>query len=282
MSTTATHTTTDSVMPVPALEAIKAKQQVAWSSGNYATIGVTLQIVGESLCEAVDLCAGERVLDVAAGNGNATLAAARRFAYVTSTDYVEHLLDQAGRRAEAEQAMVDFHIADAENLPFEDDSYDVVLSTFGVMFTPDQVRAASELMRVTRSGGRIGLANWTPEGFIGQLFKTIGKHIVPPAGLKPPSLWGTGRHLAELFGSQAQDIRMERKVFNFRYRSAEHWIDLFRGYYGPMVKAFETLDAAGQDALYQDLMQLLTRMNRGGQHSLVVPSEYMEVVITKR
>ena len=282
MSTTATHTTTDSVMPVPALEAIKAKQQVAWSSGNYATIGVTLQIVGESLCEAVDLCAGERVLDVAAGNGNATLAAARRFAYVTSTDYVEHLLDQAGRRAEAEQAMVDFHIADAENLPFEDDSYDVVLSTFGVMFTPDQVRAASELMRVTRSGGRIGLANWTPEGFIGQLFKTIGKHITPPAGLKPPSLWGTGRHLAELFGSQAQDIRMERKVFNFRYRSAEHWIDLFRGYYGPMVKAFETLDAAGQDALYQDLMQLLTRMNRGGQHSLVVPSEYMEVVITKR
>ena len=282
MSTTATHTTTDSVMPVPALEAIKAKQQVAWSSGNYATIGVTLQIVGESLCEAVDLCAGERVLDVAAGNGNATLAAARRFAYVTSTDYVEHLLDQAGRRAEAEQAMVDFHIADAENLPFEDDSYDVVLSTFGVMFTPDQVRAASELMRVTRSGGRIGLANWTPEGFIGQLFKTIGKHIVPPAGLKPPSLWGTGRHLAELFGSQAQDIRMERKEFNFRYRSAEHWIDLFRGYYGPMVKAFETLDAAGQDALYQDLMQLLTRMNRGGQHSLVVPSEYMEVVITKR
>ena len=282
MSTTATHTTTDSVMPVPALEAIKAKQQVAWSSGNYATIGVTLQIVGESLCEAVDLCAGERVLDVAAGNGNATLAAARRFAYVTSTDYVEHLLDQAGRRAEAEQAMVDFHIADAENLPFEDDSYDVVLSTFGVMFTPDQVRAASELMRVTRSGGRIGLANWTPEGFIGQLFKIIGKHITPPVGLKPPSLWGTGRHLAELFGSQAQDIRMERKVFNFRYRSAEHWIDLFRGYYGPMVKAFETLDAAGQDALYQDLMQLLTRMNRGGQHSLVVPSEYMEVVVTKR
>jgi len=283
MSTTATLTTTsDSVMPMPTLEAIKAKQQIAWSSGNYATIGVTLQIVGESLCESVDLCSGERVLDVAAGNGNATLAAARRFAYVTSTDYVEHLLDQAGRRAEAEQAMVDFRIADAENLPFEDESFDVVLSTFGVMFTPNQERAASELMRVTRSGGRIGLANWTPEGFIGQLFKTIGKHVAPPAGLKPPSLWGTGRHIAELFGSKAADIRMERKAFNFRYRSAEHWIDLFRDYYGPMVKAFEALDTAGQDALYRDLQQLLTQMNQGGERSLVVPSEFMEIVISKR
>ncbi|HWL67897.1 MAG TPA: class I SAM-dependent methyltransferase, partial [Geminicoccus sp.] len=190
----------------PDLAAIKTRQQTAWASGDYAVIGVTLQIVGEELCEAMDLRAGTRVLDVAAGNGNATLAAARRWCEVTSTDYVPALLDRAAERAEAERLPVTFKAADAEDLPFADGSFDAVLSTFGVMFTPDHARAAAELARVCRPGGRIGLANWTPDGFIGQLFKLIGRHVAPPPGLRPPSLWGTRTHLAELFGDRASAI----------------------------------------------------------------------------
>jgi ubiquinone/menaquinone biosynthesis C-methylase UbiE len=265
----------------PDLGAIKSRQQAAWTSGDFAVIGITLQIVGESLCEAVDLRADERVLDVAAGNGNATLAAARRFAKVISTDYVPHLLDKGRERATIEHLQVEFRVADAEALPFDDGSFDVVLSTYGVMFTPNQRRAASELLRVTRPGGRIGLANWTPEGFIGQLFKTIGKHVPPPPGLSSPALWGTETYLVELFGPQAADIRVERKDFNFRYRSAQHWIELFRVYYGPVLKAFEALAASKQVALTADLTALLDRFNRAGADSLVVPGEYLEVVITK-
>jgi SAM-dependent methyltransferase len=265
----------------PDLDAIKARQQAAWTSGDFAVIGITLQIVGESLCEAVDLRAGERVLDVAAGNGNATLAAARRFANVVSTDYVPHLLDKGRERAATERLPVEFRVADAENLPFDDGSFDVVLSTYGVMFAPNQRRAASELLRVTRPGGRIGLANWTPEGFIGQLFKTIGGHVPPAPGLKSPALWGTETFLVESFGPQAADIRVERRDFNFRYRSALHWIELFRNYYGPVLKAFEALDAGKQLALSADLTALLERFNRAGAGSLVVPGEYLEVVITR-
>jgi SAM-dependent methyltransferase len=265
----------------PDLDAIKARQQAAWTSGDFAVIGITLQIVGESLCEAVDLRAGERVLDVAAGNGNATLAAARRFANVVSTDYVPHLLDKGRERAATERLPVEFRVADAENLPFDDGSFDVVLSTYGVMFAPNQRRAASELLRVTRPGGRIGLANWTPEGFIGQLFKTIGGHVPPAPGLKSPALWGTETFLVESFGPQAADIRVERRDFNFRYRSALHWIELFRNYYGPVLKAFEALDAGKQLALAADLTALLERFNRAGAGSLVVPGEYLEVVITR-
>jgi SAM-dependent methyltransferase len=268
--------------PQPDFEAIKAKQQATWASGDFAVIGTTLQIVGESLAEAADIRADERVLDVAAGNGNATLAAARRFARVTSTDYVPALLDKGAERAKAEGVRVDFQVADAEDLPFQDGSFDVALSTFGAMFTPDHTRPAREMLRVVRSGGRIGLANWTPQGFIGELFKVIGAFLPPPAGLKSPALWGTEPHIVELFGSQAWDIRSQRKHFNFRYRSAAHWIQVFRDFYGPTHKAFAALDAAKQIALERDITALLERSNTGGTSSLIVPSEYLEVVIVKR
>jgi len=268
--------------PAPDFGAIKQKQQATWSSGDFAVIGSTLQIVGESLAEAADVRAGERVLDVAAGNGNATLAAARRFADVTSTDYVPALLDKGARRAAAEGFAVRFRVADAEALPFDDGGFDVVLSTFGVMFTPDHTRSAREMLRVVRSGGRIGLANWTPEGFIGQLFKIVGAYVPPPAGVKSPALWGTERHLVELFGAHAADIHVERKQFNFRYRSAAHWVQIFRDYYGPTHKAFAALDGALQESLEADIVALLERLNIDGDRSLVVPGEYFEVVITKR
>ena len=266
----------------PDYAAIKQRQQATWASGDFAVIGVTLQIVGESLAEAADIRAGERVLDVAAGNGNATLAAARRFANVTSTDYVPALLAKGRARAIAEGLQVDFRVADAENLPFEDGSFDVALSTYGAMFTPDHTRPAREMLRVVRSGGRIGLANWTPEGFIGQLFKIIGSYIPAPAGLKSPALWGTEPHIAELFGTQARTIRAVRKNFNFCYRSAAHWIQMFRDFYGPTHKAFAALDPAGQTALAKDIEGLLNRLNIAGPASLVVPGEYLEVVIGRK
>ncbi|HSV71861.1 MAG TPA: class I SAM-dependent methyltransferase [Methylibium sp.] len=266
----------------PDYAAIKQRQQATWASGDFAVVGTTLQIVGETLAEAADIRAGERVLDVAAGNGNATLAAARRFAAVTSTDYVPALLDKGAARAHAEGLAVQFRVADAEALPFADRSFDAVLSTFGVMFTPDHRRAAQELARVVRDGGRIGLANWTPEGFIGRLFKLIGAQLPPPAGLKSPALWGTEAHLAELFGERAAAIRCERRHFAFRYRSAAHWLQVFRDYYGPTHKAFAALDAAGQQALAREITALLEQMNTAGAGSLVVPSEYLEVVVTVR
>lgn len=263
------------------LQALKARQQTAWASGDYAVIGTSLQLVGELLAEACDLHYDETVLDVAAGNGNATLAAARRGGRVTSTDYVCGLLERGRERSRAEHFNVTFLEADAEALPFEDARFDAVLSTFGVMFTPDQPRAAAELARVCRPGGRIGLANWTPEGFVGQMFKALGKHLPPPPGIKPPSLWGTENHLRSLFGDTASDIRIERRHFNFRYRSAEHFIEVFRTWYGPVHKAFTALSDIGAVALHRDLAALLNSHNRAGPNSLVVPSEYLEVVITR-
>ena len=265
----------------PDLAAVKIRQQATWSAGDYAQVGSRLQIVGETLCEALDLRADERVLDVAAGNGNAALAAARRFAQVTASDYVPALLDGARRRAEADGLPMQFHAADAERLPFDDASFDVVLSTFGVMFTPDQERAAAEMLRVLRPGGRIGMANWTPEGFIGQLFKVVGRHVPPPAGVKPASAWGTEPRLVELFGPRAQHIGAERRHYAFRYRSPAHWIEFFRAHYGPVQKAFGALDAAAQGALEADLLELLRRFNRGADGTLLVPGEYLEVVIVK-
>src|SRR5215831_2127321 len=244
----------------PDLASLKIRQQAAWSSGNYAVVGTTLQIVGEQLCETLDLRAGSKVLDVAAGNGNVTLAAARRWCDVTSTDYVPALLERGRERAAAEHLSIEFRVADAEALPFQDSTFDVVVSTFGVMFTPDQDKAASELARVCSSGGKIGLANWTPQGFIGQLFKTIGKHLPPPAGVKSPALWGTRARIDEMFGEQASRIHTAPRMFVFRYRSPRHWLDVFKTFYGPMLKAFAALDARAQAAL----------------------SEYLEVVITKR
>jgi len=266
--------------PAPNLAAIKQKQQATWASGDFAVVGTTLQIVGESLAEAADICSGERVLDVAAGNGNATLAAARRFAQVTSTDYVPALLEKGAARAQAEGLDVRFMEADVEELPFADGSFDAVLSTYGAMFAPDQPRAAAEMLRVTRRGGRIGMANWTPDGFIGRLFKVIGGHLPPPAGLASPALWGMEAHLQKLFGDGVR-VHAERKYFNFRYRSAEHFLQIFRDYYGPTHKAFAALDAKGQAALAQDITALLEELNIGGTSSLVVPAAYLEVVITR-
>ena len=266
----------------PDFEAIKARQQATWASGDYAVVGTTLQIVGETLAEAVDIRAGEQVIDVAAGNGNATLAAARRYARVTSTDYVAALLDRGAARARAEGVDVTFQVADAEALPYEDASFDVGLSIFGTMFTPQPARSASELLRVVRSGGRIGLASWTPASVIGQLFKLIGSYLPPPAGVKSPALWGTESFIDELFGSEAADIRCARKQFNFRYHSPAHFLQVFREYYGPTHKAFGALDTAKQVALAAEITALLERHNVGGARALVVPSEYLEVVITRR
>jgi SAM-dependent methyltransferase len=264
------------------LKDLKLRQQNAWSSGDYAVVGTTLQIVGEALCEALDLRAGQSVLDVAAGNGNVSLAAARRWCDVVSTDYVASLLDGGRARAAAERLPVVFKEADAEALPFEDASFDVVVSTFGVMFTPNQDQAAAELMRVCKVGGKIGLANWTPEGFIGQLFKSLGRYLPPPTGSKSPALWGTRARLGELFGAAAASIVAEPRNFAFRYRSPEHFLDVFRTYYGPMLKAFAALDAAGQQGLRGDLLALIASMNRADDGTMVVPSEYLEVVISKR
>jgi SAM-dependent methyltransferase len=263
------------------LTAIKARQQATWASGDFGQIGVRLQIVGESLCEAADVQAFERVLDVAAGNGNASLAAARRFAHVTSTDYVPALLEQGRRRAEADRLRIAFEVADAEQLPFEDGSFDVALSTFGAMFAPDQERAASELLRVVKPEGRIGLANWTPDGFIGRLFEVVASFVPPPAGLRSPMAWGSEVRLVELFGSKATDIRTERKICTFRFASARHWIEFFRSYYGPMHNAFAALDEAGRREFRKALAALAAEWNRSDRSGLVVPAEYLEVVITR-
>jgi len=263
------------------LAAVKSRQQAAWGSGDYAMIGTTLQIVGETLCEAIDLRSNQRVLDVAAGNGNATLAAARRFADVVSTDYVGALLEGGRRRAEADRLPVTFQEADAEALPFADASFDVVLSTFGVMFTPNQDKAARELLRVCRPGGKIGLANWTPESFIGQMFRVLGKYVPPVAGVAPPSLWGTKARLDTLFGSQAVVVA-ESRTFVFRYKSPAHWLEIFRDYYGPVLKAFASLNPESRKALEKDLYALLDQNNAAKDGTLVLPSEYLEVVITKK
>jgi len=278
METTTTTTNQEKTAGRPDLGAVKTRQQLAWSAGDYAVVGTTLQLVGESLCEAVDLRSSARVLDVACGNGNVALAAARRFAKVTAVDYVPALLERGRARASAERLAIDWREGDAEQLAFANGQFDVVLSSFGVMFTPDQERAATELRRVCRTGGRIGLANWTPGGFIGQLFKLLGEYVVPPAGVKSPSLWGTEARLAELFPGAG--VRATKKNFVFRYRSPRHFVDVFRTYYGPVQKAFEAVGAAKEKALDADLIALLERHNRSGDETLVVPGEYLEAVIS--
>jgi SAM-dependent methyltransferase len=264
------------------LAALKTRQQAAWASGNYAVVGTTLQIVAEELCEALDLRPGRKVLDVAAGNGAASLAAARRWCDVISTDYVPSLLERGRARASAEGLAIEFKEADAEALPFADGTFDTVVSTFGVMFTPKQDQAAAELLRVCKSGGQIGLANWTPDGFIGQIFRTLGKYLPPPADVKSPMLWGTRERLAEMFGPASVSIRIEPRRFNFRYLSAEHFLDVFKTYYGPMLKAFAALDEGKQNDLKVDLLALVARMNKANDGGMVVPSEYLEIVIVKR
>ncbi|MEM0908183.1 MAG: class I SAM-dependent methyltransferase [Pseudomonadota bacterium] len=265
----------------PDLVAVKQRQQATWAAGDYAIVGTTLQIVGESLAEAMDLLPGERVLDVAAGNGNASLAAARRFCDVVSTDYVGAWLKNGMKRAEAERLAIAFREADAEDLPFEDGSFAAVMSTFGVMFTANQEMAASELIRVCRNGGRIGLANWTPSGFVGQVFKTIGRHVPPPQGVSSPALWGTQERLDELFGADAAEIVATKRQFVFRYRSASDWVELWRRIYGPMNKAFQALSEQEADALDADLTAL-AEQSSVHPDKMIVPSEYLEVVIRRR
>lgn len=261
--------------------ALKLKQQAMWSSGDYAVIGATLQIVGELLNEAADVRATDRILDVAAGNGNATLAAARRFGHVTSTDYVPELLERGRHRANAEGfTNVTFEIADAEALPYADSSFDVVLSTFGVMFAPNHERAAAELTRVCRPGGRIGLANWTPASFVGQLLRLVGTYVPPPADVRSPVLWGSDAHIRALFPDVSR-IEHTPRMFVFRYRSPEHWVEVFRNFYGPVHKAFMALETERQLALEVDLIALLRSLDHGGGAGLVVPSEYLETVITR-
>lgn len=262
-------------------QALKTRQRAAWSSGDYAIVGTTLQIVGEELCEALDLRAGQKVLDVAAGNGNISLAAARRWCQVVASDYVPELLERARERAAAERLDITFREADAEALPFPGESFDVVVSTFGVMFTPDQESAASEMLRVLRPGGKIGLANWTPEGFIGQVFKTIGRYLPPPAGARSPALWGTRARIAELFEPHAAAITTAQRHFVFRYRSPAHWLEVFRAYYGPLLKAFAALEPPSQAELERDLLALIDRFNRDRDGAMVAPAEYLEVVVTR-
>lgn len=263
----------------PDYASVKQRQRAVWAAGDYGLIGTTLQIVGERLCEAVDVLAGSRVLDVAAGNGNATLAAARRFARVTSTDYVGTLLERGRERAAAERLTVDFREADAEALPFADGSFDVALSTFGVMFAPNQMKAAAELIRVVRSGAKIGLANWTPDGFIGQVLKLVGSYVPPPVGLMPPTLWGDQARLGDLFNGH--EVSTTEQIFVFRYKSAEHWLQVFRDYYGPVNRAFASLSTDKSVALKAEMIDLIERSNRS-RGSLVIPGAYLEVVITKQ
>jgi ubiquinone/menaquinone biosynthesis C-methylase UbiE len=266
----------------PDLTAIKERQQKAWSSGDYGKVGVTLVIMAEMLCEAVDLRPRQRVLDVACGNGNAALAAARRFGEVVGVDYVPSLLEEGRERARAEGWQVDFREGDAEDLPFPDSSFDVVLSTLGAMFAPDQAKVASELLRVLKPGGKIGMTNWTPDGFVGDLFRTMGKHVPPPGGLKPPFLWGTEERLSELFGESIDSLRAEQRTLVWRFPSAEYYVEYTRGYYGPLLKAFEALDEEGQQSLQRDLIELVERYNRSGDETAVWPADYLEVVATKR
>jgi SAM-dependent methyltransferase len=263
-------------------DAIKARQQGTWSSGDYAVIGTSLQLTGEALCEAADVAAGERVLDVAAGNGNAALAAARRGADVTASDYVPELLARAHARASADGLTIETREADAEALPFADGTFDAVLSTFGVMFTPHQKRAAAELVRVCRPGGRVGLANWTPDGFVGLMFKIVGRYVPPPAGVPSPLAWGTEASLRELFGDRIETLEIARRQFVFRYRSAQDWLDTFRNFYGPLHKAFAALDEAERAAFEQDLLALANAHNTSITGVLRVPSDYVEVVAVKK
>jgi SAM-dependent methyltransferase len=263
------------------LTVVKDKQQVTWSSGDYSSVGNRILLVSELLCGAVDLRAGERVLDVATGSGNAALAAARRFADVVGIDYVPSLLDSARVRAQAEGLDIDFRVGDAEALDFADDSFDVVLSACGAMFAPDHQQTASELVRVCRPGGRVGMVNWCPDGYVGALFRAIAGHLPPPAGLEPPGRWGDEAYLRELWGDTVT-VAAPRKTFLFPFASPEHHVDFFARCYGPTLKAFEAVGEAGQGALRNDILDAVQRFNRADDGTLLLQMDYLEVVATKR
>lgn len=264
------------------MEAVKRRQQATWATGDYGIIGTKLVIVAELLCEAADIRAGSRVLDVACGHGNTALAAARRGAISTGLDYVPALLQRARERAAAERLDVDWRNGDAESLPFAAGAFDAVLSTFGVMFAPNHPRAAQELLRVCRPGGTIGLACWTPDSLAGEMFRTIARYVPPPPGLTPPTAWGTHDGLRALLGDGTKELRAERRVYVQRYASAEHWLEAFRNWFGPVRTAFEALDGIRQEELANDLVALLRRHDRSGGESLVTPMDYLEVVAVRR
>jgi SAM-dependent methyltransferase len=264
------------------LAAVKARQQKTWASGDFAVIAALIQATAEHLVESADLQAGWRVLDVATGSGNAALAAARCGCEVTGVDYVPELLERGRRRAEVEGLGIEFREGDAEALPFADGAFDAALSIYGVMFAPDQERAARELVRVVRPGGRIAVASWTPEGFIGAMFKVVSKFVPPPAGLRPPVRWGTEAGVRDLFGDALSALDMKRRDFVFRFRSAHEFVEVFRRFYGPTLKAFEAVGAAGAPQLAAELEALAREWNRNGGEPIAIPGEYLEVVAVKR
>jgi ubiquinone/menaquinone biosynthesis C-methylase UbiE len=261
-------------------EAIRARQQSAWASGDYAVVGSALQVAGEELCETMNLYQDARVLDVAVGNGHASIAAARRWCDVTSTDFAPDVANRSRQRSEARNLGVRFVDGDAEDLPFADQSFDAVVSTFGAMFAADQERAASEMIRVCRRGGIVGLTNWTPDGFIGQLFRLVDRHApTTPGGA--PFRWGTEDRLWELFGVYGR-VESAPKRAVFRYRSPTDWVDKFRASYVPVLKTFAKLDAGKQRALTGELLELVTRFNSARDDTMVVAADYLEVVVTRR
>ena len=265
----------------PDLAVVKQVQQHIWSEGDFAVIATILQGVSENLAEAADLLPDEQVLDVACGSGNTAIAAARRFTVVTGVDYVPSLLERGRERAAAEGVKIDFREGDAEALPFEDASFDVVLSSFGTMFAPDQRQAAAELLRTCRPGGRIAMTNWTPDGFVGQMFKVVGSHAPPPVKLDPPPLWGTEARVRELFGDGIASLQANERECTLRFRSTQHYLDYYRTYFGPMKMAYARVGAEGEQALTDDLTALVARLNRAGDRAVVVPSAYLEVVAVR-
>lgn len=263
------------------LEAVKQRQRTVWATGDYAVVGTRLVIVSELLCEAADVRTGSRVLDVACGHGNTALAAARRGALTTGLDFVPALLDRARERAAAERLEIEWREGDAERLPFEDGAFDAVLSTFGVMFAPDQARAARELLRACRPGGTIGLACWTPEAFAAELFRALAQRVPPPPGLPSPFEWGVRERLEQLLGDGVSELRAARREFVQRYASPAHWLEVFRNSFGPVRTTFAALDAPAQEELARELLEVVARHDRSGGESLVAPMPYLEVVATR-
>ena len=266
----------------PDFDAIKQRQQQAWASGDFAAVAARIVLVAEQLCDTADLHAGWRVLDVATGSGNAAIAAARLGCTAVGVDYVSALLDRGRERAAAEGLDVELLEGDAEALPFPDSSFDAVTSVFGAMFAPDHAQTAAELLRVCRPGGTVALASWTPEGFIGELFRTVGAHVPPPAGVPSPMLWGTESHLRGLFGEEICSLELEERTFTFRFASAEEFVAFFRQWYGPTLKAFAALEGPARDALERDLVALARRVDRLGDGATAIPATYTETVAVRR